>query len=126
MIEVQNLSKYYGSFCAVNGVSFSVKEGEIVGFLGPNGAGKTTTLRVLTCFHPASSGTATVAGHDVFNESLAVRANIGYLPESVPLYTEMRAIEYLRFRLSPQPDYYFEQPTGYQQWIPKSSTQERG
>ncbi|MFN0138070.1 MAG: ABC transporter ATP-binding protein [Phycisphaerae bacterium] len=98
MIEVQNLSKFYGNFCAVNGVSFSVKEGEIVGFLGPNGAGKTTTLRVLTCFHPATSGTATVAGHDVFNDSLAVRANIGYLPESVPLYTEMRAIEYLRFR----------------------------
>lgn len=98
MIEVQNLSKFYGSFCAVNGVSFSVKEGEIVGFLGPNGAGKTTTIRVLTCFHPATSGTATVAGFDVFKDSLAVRANIGYLPESVPLYPEMRAKEYLRFR----------------------------
>jgi len=98
VIEVQNLSKYYGGFCAVGGISFSVKEGEIVGFLGPNGAGKTTTLRVLTCFHPATSGTATIAGHDVFRDSLAVRANIGYLPESVPLYPEMRAKEYLRFR----------------------------
>lgn len=98
MIEVQNLTKYYGSYCAVNGISFGVKEGEIVGFLGPNGAGKTTTIRILTCFHPASSGSASIAGHDVFTESMAVRQHIGYLPESVPLYLEMRVREYLHFR----------------------------
>ncbi len=98
MIDVQNLTKYYGRVCAVRGVSFHVREGEIVGFLGPNGAGKTTTLRVLTCYHPATSGTAKVAGHDVFRESLKVRQKIGYLPESVPLYLEMRVIEYLKFR----------------------------
>ncbi len=98
MIEVQNLSKYYGSYCAVNGISFGVREGEIVGFLGPNGAGKTTTIRVLTCFHPASSGTASIAGHDVFSQSMQVRREVGYLPESVPLYLEMRVREYLNFR----------------------------
>ena len=98
MIEVRNLSKYYGKLCAVNSISFSIKEGEIVGFLGPNGAGKTTTIRVLTCFQPATSGSASIAGHDVFTESMAVRAKVGYLPESVPLYHEMRVREYLRFR----------------------------
>ncbi len=98
MIEVRNLTKYYGSLCAVNGVSFTVGDGEIVGFLGPNGAGKTTTIRILTCFHPASAGSASVAGHDVFTESMAVRARVGYMPESVPLYLEMRVREYLRFR----------------------------
>lgn len=98
MIEVKNLSKYYGSLAAVKGISFRVDEGEIVGFLGPNGAGKTTTIRILTCYHPATSGSATVAGHDVFTESMAVRRNIGYLPESVPLYPEMRVREFLRFR----------------------------
>lgn len=98
MIEVRNLSKYYGDRCAVDSISFSIHEGEIVGFLGPNGAGKTTTLRVLTCYHPATSGTATVAGHDVFRESIAVRRMVGYLPESVPLYPEMRVREYLNFR----------------------------
>lgn len=98
MIEVKNLTKQYGSVCAVNGVSFSVGEGEIVGFLGPNGAGKTTTIRVLTCFHPATSGTASVAGFDVFSQSMRVRENVGYLPESVPLYLEMRVREYLQFR----------------------------
>ncbi|MBU0638194.1 MAG: ABC transporter ATP-binding protein [Planctomycetes bacterium] len=98
MIEARNLSKYYGSRCAVDNISFKVNEGEIIGFLGPNGAGKTTTIRVLTCFHPATSGTASVAGHDVLRESLAVRAQVGYLPESVPLYHEMRVREYLRFR----------------------------
>lgn len=98
MIEVSNLTKSYGGYVAVGGISFSVKEGEIVGFLGPNGAGKTTTIRVLTCFHPATSGTATIAGHDVFSDSMAVRREVGYLPESVPLYLEMRVREYLRFR----------------------------
>jgi ABC-2 type transport system ATP-binding protein len=98
VIEVRNLSKHYGNLCAVNGISFSIKEGEIVGFLGPNGAGKTTTIRILTCFQPATSGSASVAGHDVFTESMAVRAKVGYMPESVPLYYEMRVREYLRFR----------------------------
>ncbi len=98
MIEVKNLSKYYGSRAAVDDISFSVREGEIVGFLGPNGAGKTTTLRILTCYMPATSGSVTVAGHDVLTESMAVRAAVGYLPESVPLYPEMRVREYLRFR----------------------------
>lgn len=98
MIEVNNLSKYYGSYRAVDDISFSVNEGEIVGFLGPNGAGKTTTIRVLTCYHPASAGNATVAGHDVFQQSREVRQNIGYLPENVPLYPEMRVREYLSFR----------------------------
>jgi ABC-2 type transport system ATP-binding protein len=98
VIEVRNLSKYYGNICAVNSISFSIKEGEIVGFLGPNGAGKTTTIRVLTCFQPATAGSASVAGHDVFTESMAVRSQVGYLPESVPLYHEMRVREYLRFR----------------------------
>jgi len=98
MIEVRNLSKYYGRHCAVDGISFTVRDGEVVGFLGPNGAGKTTTIRVLTCFHPATSGTATVAGHDVLSDSMQVRRKVGYLPESVPLYPEMRVREYLDFR----------------------------
>jgi ABC-2 type transport system ATP-binding protein len=98
VIEVRNLSKYYGSHRAVDNISFTVADGEIVGFLGPNGAGKTTTIRVLTCFQPATAGSATVAGHDVFTESLAVRAAVGYMPENVPLYPEMRVREYLRFR----------------------------
>lgn len=98
MIEVRDLTKFYGQRCAVDHVSFSVEEGEIVGFLGPNGAGKTTTLRILTCYMPATSGAASVAGHDVFTESLAVRKAIGYLPENVPLYTDMRVREYLHFR----------------------------
>lgn len=98
MIQVKNLTKYYGSFLAVDNISFSVEEGEIVGFLGPNGAGKSTTLRILTCYQPATSGSATVAGFDVFKQSVEVRKQIGYLPESVPLYPEMRAREYLNFR----------------------------
>jgi len=98
VIEVRNLCKYYGSHRAVDNVSFTVEEGEIVGFLGPNGAGKTTTIRVLTCYQPATSGSARVAGYDVFTESMKVRAAVGYLPENVPLYPEMRVREYLRFR----------------------------
>lgn len=98
MIEVQNLTKHYGSVRAVDGVSFRVEEGEIVGFLGPNGAGKTTTIRILTCYQPATSGAARVGGHDVFSESMTVRRSVGYLPESVPLYPEMRVREYLNFR----------------------------
>lgn len=98
MIEVRNLSKYYGSHRAVEDISFTVGDGEIVGFLGPNGAGKTTTIRILTCFHPATSGVARVGGFDVFTQSLQVRSVVGYLPENVPLYHEMRVREYLHFR----------------------------
>ncbi|MCH7870972.1 MAG: ATP-binding cassette domain-containing protein [Planctomycetes bacterium] len=98
MIEVKNLTKYYGNRCAVDHVSFKVNEGEIVGFLGPNGAGKSTTIRVIACFLPATSGSVSVSGHDVFKESMAVRRLIGYLPENVPLYPEMRTREYLNFR----------------------------
>ncbi len=98
MIAVKNLSKSYGSVRAVENISFDVAEGEILGFLGPNGAGKTTTMRILTCYHPADAGSASVTGHDVFRESMQVRRNIGYLPESAPLYPEMRSREYLDFR----------------------------
>ena len=98
MIKVNNLTKYYGDRKAVDNVSFTVDKGEIVGFLGPNGAGKSTTLRVLTCYQPASSGTATVAGYDVLTQSMQVRRLVGYLPESNPLYPEMRVSEYLNFR----------------------------
>ncbi len=98
MIEVRNLSKYFGNRCAVNGISFTVEPSTIVGFLGPNGAGKTTTIRILTGYMPPTSGTARVAGHDVVRESMAVRSVVGYLPEAVPLYPEMRVREYLNFR----------------------------
>ena len=98
MIEVRTLSKHYGNIRAVDNISFNVAEGEVVGFLGPNGAGKTTTIRILTCFQPATGGTARIDGKDVFRESMEVRRRVGYLPESVPLYPEMRTIEYLRFR----------------------------
>jgi ABC-2 type transport system ATP-binding protein len=98
MIRVQDLCKYYGRVLAVDNVSFEVQKGEIVGVLGPNGAGKSTTLRILTSYLPATSGIATVAGYDVMYQSTEVRANIGYLPESVPLYPEMRVEEYLRYR----------------------------
>jgi ABC-2 type transport system ATP-binding protein len=97
MIEVQKLTKHYGPVTAIRDVSFSVGPGEIVGFLGPNGAGKSTTMRILACFMPASSGTARVAGYDVFRDSLEVRRRIGYLPESVPLYGDMRVAPYLDF-----------------------------
>jgi len=97
MIEVQNLTKHYGPFTAIRDVSFSVAPGEIVGFLGPNGAGKSTTMRILSCFLPASSGTAKVAGFDVFRESMEVRKRIGYMPESVPLYSDLRVARYLDF-----------------------------
>jgi len=98
MIEVNQLTKQYGQTMAVDGISFEVERGEIVGFLGPNGAGKTTTMRVLTGYTPATSGSASIAGHDVFSDSLAARHNVGYLPEGVPLYPEMRVQEYLAYR----------------------------
>ena len=89
MIEVEHLNKVYGSTSAIEDVTFSVEEGEILGFLGPNGAGKTTTMRILTGYLPATSGTARIAGFDVHEDSLAVRQKIGYLPENPPLYPEM-------------------------------------
>ena len=98
MIRVKNLTKHYGSVRAVDDISFDIERGGVVGFLGPNGAGKTTTLRILTCYHPATSGSATIGGFDVFKDSMAVRRRVGYLPESTPLYPEMRVREYLTFR----------------------------
>ncbi|MEW6535934.1 MAG: ATP-binding cassette domain-containing protein [Candidatus Auribacterota bacterium] len=97
MIEVKNLTRNYGTTIAVNDVSFSVKKGEVLGFLGPNGAGKTTTMKVLTCFMPPTSGTATVDGFDILEDPLAVRERIGYLPESTPLYTDMMVEDYLSY-----------------------------
>lgn len=97
MIEVENLIRYYGNLAAIRDVSFTVQEGEILGFLGPNAAGKTTTMRILTGFMPPSSGTARVAGFDVFEDSLQVRKRIGYMPETVPLYPEMTVSFYLNF-----------------------------
>ena len=97
MIEVKNLTKRYGATVAVNDVSFDAKAGEVLGFLGPNGAGKTTTMRILTCYLSADAGTAKVGGYDVFEESIEVRKQIGYLPESAPLYTDMGVLDYLNF-----------------------------
>ena len=98
MIQVNQLTKRYARHEAVRGIDFSVERGEIVGFLGPNGAGKTTTLRMLTGYLPPSSGTARVAGFDVFHDSIEARKRIGYMPENVPLYDDMRVREYLSFR----------------------------
>jgi ABC-2 type transport system ATP-binding protein len=98
MIQVTDLTKYFGPILAVDHINFEIDRGEIVGFLGPNGAGKTTTLRILTSYLPATSGIARVANHDVMTESIQVRQKIGYLPESVPLYPEMRVEEYLAYR----------------------------
>ena len=97
-IKVENLTKRYANYTAIKDLSFEVERGEIVGFLGPNGAGKSTTMRILSCFQPATSGRATVAGYDVFSQSLQVREHLGYLPENVPLYTDMRVNEYLEHR----------------------------
>jgi ABC-2 type transport system ATP-binding protein len=98
MIKVENLAKRYAGVTALNGLSFEVQRGEIVGFLGPNGAGKSTTMRILTGFIPASAGRVQVAGFDVFAESLEVRRRVGYMPENNPLYVDMRVREYLKFR----------------------------
>lgn len=97
MIQVSGLIKDYGARRALNNISFDANQGEIVGFLGPNGAGKTTTMRILTGYMPPTDGTVTVAGYDVVEESLEVRKRVGYLPETVPLYNEMTAFEYLKF-----------------------------
>ncbi|MGC2284192.1 MAG: ABC transporter ATP-binding protein [Candidatus Acidiferrum sp.] len=97
MITVKELTKRYARNTAVDHISFEIQKGQIVGFLGPNGAGKTTTMRMLTCFLPPTSGTATVAGFDVLEQPMEVKKRIGYLPETPPVYPEMRAGEYLEF-----------------------------
>ena len=97
MIEVRGLTKKYGTFTAVDDISFTVEKGQILGFLGPNGAGKTTTMRILTGYLPPTSGTALVAGYDVQEQSMEVRRRIGYLPESPPLYNDMTVREYVDF-----------------------------
>ncbi len=97
MIKVEGLTKRYARTVAVDNISFEVEKGQIVGFLGPNGAGKTTTMRVLTCFLPPTSGTASVAGFDVLENPMEVKKRIGYLPESPPVYPEMEVDEYLTF-----------------------------
>ena len=97
MIEVEGLTKNYGHVNAIKDVSFSVDKGEILGFLGPNAAGKTTTMRILTCYMPPTSGAARIAGYDIFTQSLKVRQQVGYMPESVPLYGDMTISEYLNF-----------------------------
>ena len=97
MIEVNNVSKYYGSFPAIEDISFRVEPGEVLGFLGPNGAGKTTAMKIITGFMPPTSGRVTVAGYDVMEESIDARRHIGYLPETVPLYTDMTVEDYFAF-----------------------------
>jgi len=97
VIEVSGLTKYYGTFKAIEDVSFTVQRGEILGFLGPNGAGKTTTMRILTGYMPATGGACRVGGLDVFEQPVAVKRQIGYLPENVPLYPEFTVCEYLQF-----------------------------
>ena len=97
MINVKDLTKRYARTIAVDHISFEVAKGQIVGFLGPNGAGKTTTMRILTCFMPPTSGTATVAGFDVLEQPMEVKKRVGYLPETPPLYPEMETGEYLKF-----------------------------
>jgi len=97
MIKVSGLTKDYGARRAINNLKFDAQQGEIVGFLGPNGAGKTTTMRILTGYMPPTDGEAIVAGYNVVEESLEVRKRVGYLPETVPLYTDMTAFDYLKF-----------------------------
>jgi len=97
MIEARGICKRYGDLVAVDDVSFKVGRGEVVGFLGPNGAGKTTTMRILTGFLPATDGTGLIAGYDIFDEPLAARRAVGYLPETPPLYPEMDVFQYLKY-----------------------------
>jgi len=97
MIEVEGLTKVYGNKAAIDNLTFTVQKGEVVGFLGPNGAGKTTTMRVLSCYMPPTSGTARVGGYDIRTQALDVRRRIGYLPEHVPLYTDLTVTQYLNF-----------------------------
>lgn len=97
MIEIQNLTKRFGNFTAVDDISFHVEQGEVLGFLGPNGAGKSTTMRMITCYLPPSEGTVLVGGKDIRTDPLGVREQIGYLPESAPSYHEMTVTEFLKF-----------------------------
>ncbi len=97
MIEVSNLHKHYGPIKAVNGISFSIDRGEIVGFLGPNGAGKSTTMKMLTCYIAPSHGAVRVAGYDIYSDSMNVRRHVGYLPEDTPLYKSMTVIDFLKY-----------------------------
>jgi ABC-2 type transport system ATP-binding protein len=97
VIEVKDLTRYYGPKRAISNVTFSVKKGEILGLLGPNAAGKTTTMRILTCYMPPSGGSATVGGYDIFEQSMEIRKITGYLPETPPLYPELVVSDYLRF-----------------------------
>ena len=97
MLEVKNLKKNFGDFTAVKGVSFSVAEGEVLGFLGPNGAGKSTTMRMITGFLPPTEGTAVICGHDITSDPIAAKAALGYLPESAPSYKQMTVRDYLKF-----------------------------
>jgi ABC-2 type transport system ATP-binding protein len=98
MIKVENLTKRYAGQTAIRDLNFEVGSGEIMGFLGPNGAGKTTTMRILSSFMPPTSGRASIAGFDIFSQSLQARAHLGYMPENVPLYNDMRVTEYLNYR----------------------------
>src|SRR5438034_11142963 len=115
MIKVENLTKRYAGQPAIRDLNFEVSRGEIMGFLGPNGAGKTTTMRILASFMPPTSGHATIAGFDVFEQSLQARAHLGYMPENVPLYNDMRVTEYLDYRAAlkgiPHPP--VDEPVGY-------------
>ena len=97
MIEVENLTRYYGTRRAINNISFQIEKGEVVGFLGPNGAGKSTTMNIISCILPASSGSAKVKGFDTFEKSLEIRKVIGYLPETPPIYPDMIVRDYLKF-----------------------------
>jgi ABC-type glutathione transport system ATPase component len=98
MVTVEHLHKVFGRFTAVKDATFSIEKGEIVGFLGPNGAGKTTTMKMLTGYLPPTAGTASIAGHDIIDEPLEARRHMGYMPENVPLYDDMRVMQYLEYR----------------------------
>jgi ABC-2 type transport system ATP-binding protein len=98
MIKVENLTKRYAGHTAIQDLTFEVGKGEIMGFLGPNGAGKSTTMRILASFMPPTSGSVTIAGYDIFRQSLQAREHLGYMPENVPLYNDMRVTEYLNYR----------------------------
>ncbi|RKZ78340.1 MAG: ABC transporter ATP-binding protein, partial [Gammaproteobacteria bacterium] len=96
-IEIEDLAKYFGAIKAVDGVSFSVKKGEVLGFLGPNGAGKSTTMKMITGFLAPTRGTVRVCGHDVLTDPIAVKASLGYLPEGAPAYSDMTPDGFLKF-----------------------------
>ena len=95
MVTVEHLHKVFGLFTAVKDATFSIEKGEIVGFLGPNGAGKTTTMKMLTGYLPPTTGTASIAGYDIIDKPLEARRHLGYMPENVPLYEDLRVTEYL-------------------------------